>query len=241
MARQRHQPRQDLLAIRHRRDPLFHQLEPPRRAHRETRPRLADRRHRLRVAPIVPLGIPHQMRRLRKHRLVEIVEHPPEVIGMAMGKDHMGHILRRHADHIERLDQFPGAFHERRPRAAVKEHHRPLAPRQRHVAGRGDHVTGKPLRLEDRGELGLGQPVEIKAARQAEMPVANTRHLPVAHRCADLRPEPPGRAKHHPRPRQRQKFSACARHLIPPFGPHGPCDPCDLCDPRRRPDNYSIS
>lgn len=179
MARGRmgHHARQDFLAAVEKADLLFDQRQTPRRAHGKGCAGLADAVHRVGIGPIVPLVTRHHQPGLGKDRLVEIIQHPPQMIGMSMGEHHMGDVLGRQPFGRKTVQQPPGGWHEARPRTRVEQHHPILIAQQRQVAGRLKLIARHVVLVEDRRQLILGQSGEKKRGRQDQMPVAEADHL----------------------------------------------------------------
>ena len=91
--RDRADARRDLVAIGERLDTVGDGGQTAHRARREGQAFLTDRLDGGGVRPVVELGLTHRKPRIGESRFVELVQQPPEVVGMPMGEDHVGDVI----------------------------------------------------------------------------------------------------------------------------------------------------
>src|SRR6056297_1121195 len=111
----------DLLAALERAHVFRDGFKPAGRAHGKAGPCFPDCLYGFRVGPIGVFAAPHHILCLGKDRIVEVVEHPPKVIGMPMGKDNLRDVLGPDPHHTQSIDKLTGGRHESRARATIKE------------------------------------------------------------------------------------------------------------------------
>jgi predicted PilT family ATPase len=154
------------------------------------------------------------MTRVIKDRLVEIVEHAPKVIGVAVREDDMGHILGRNAKRLERFAKAAGTRLKVCTRAHIKQHRVLAIAKQRHVAIGGELFGAKIISGKDRCRLFRRQIANHHAARQHEITIAQGVDLIAADRHARLRPD-------RDKPACRRDRRAATPHESPSCHSHG--------------------
>ena len=103
---------QDFLAIGEMAHPVLNRLQPPRGPSGKGGPGGTDCVNGCRIAPIIPFNLTHVIAGIGEDQIVKIIQHAPEVIRVAVGKNYICHRLRRYANCLKTIQQHPGRGHE---------------------------------------------------------------------------------------------------------------------------------
>ena len=147
-------------------------LQPARRADGEGLPRLADRLHGGGIGPVGMLRSADHVLGLGEVRIVEVVQHAPQMVGVRVGEDHVRHVLGRDAESVQSVGQLADRWLEGGTPARIEQDGPFAVAQERDVAGRGQPLGVHLGELREHfGELVLRHGLEHELAGQDQRAV----------------------------------------------------------------------
>ena len=104
--------RQDFFTIVEKCDVFLDQRKASPRTNCKSRARFADRVDRLGIDPIIPLGLADHIGRVWKCGIFKIIQQPPKVIRVGMGKHHVRDIIRINVNGRQSILKPSGTRHK---------------------------------------------------------------------------------------------------------------------------------
>ena len=101
---------QRLFAIRQHAHAFGNDCQPPRAPDGKAGAGVADAAHGIGVHPIVEFGLPDHVFGIGENRFVKLIQQAPEMVGVAVGEQDMGDVIRGQVQRGQRIGQLARAW-----------------------------------------------------------------------------------------------------------------------------------